>query len=159
MEQLLTIPDVPSGGANPWLALDQLAASAQQFAKKYKHRAEKKALGLPRRIGTPVSGPFRAGPHISRDKERHASPGLYHFARAADGNLVARVVAFPAAELPNLADSTTFLKELLDHIGCDLPARFGQYVAGSKGLAAPSATRGPRARPGRSVRRSRRISG
>lgn len=138
LEQMLSIPEIPSGGANPWLALDQLAASAQAFAKKYKHRAEKKALGLPRRIGSPVSGMFRAGPHV---KERHASPGLYHLARAADGNLVARAVAFPAAELPNLADSTTFLRELLDHIGGDLPGRFGQYVAGSKGPAAPAATR------------------
>jgi len=136
LEQLLTAPDMPSGGANPWLALDQLAASAQDFAKRYKHQVPKKALGLPRRVGAPTSGQFRPGPHV---KDRHASPALYHFARAVDGSLVARAVAFPAAELPNFADSAKLLSELLDHLRADLPPRFQQHVAGK---GAPAATRG-----------------
>jgi len=134
LELMLARPDITSGGANPWLALDQLAASAQAFAKKYKHQLPKKALGLPRKIGAPTSGQFRPGPHV---KDRHSAPALYHFTRDTLGTLAARAVAFPAIELPNLADCTTLLNELLDHIRADLPARFGQYVAGSKGLIAP----------------------
>jgi CRISPR-associated protein Cmr6 len=128
LEQMLDPLEVPTGGTNYWLALDQLAAAAQQFAKKYKHQLEKKALGLPRRIGPPTSGSFRAGPHAQKD--RHASPVLYHFSRSTDGKLLARVVAFPAAELPNLATSRIFLQELLNDLRSGLSERFQTHVAG-----------------------------
>ena len=54
LEQILEPLEVPAGGANYWLALDQLAASAQQFVQGKKHQQEKKGLGLPRRIGARV---------------------------------------------------------------------------------------------------------
>lgn len=41
-----------------WSVLDQVGFAYQAFAKKYKHKLEKKALGLPRRIGPPVQGSF-----------------------------------------------------------------------------------------------------
>ena len=137
LEQMLGPVEENTGGVNHWLALDQLAAAAQQFAKRYKHRLEKKALGLPRKIGTPASGAFRPGPHVG---DRHAAPVLYHLARAADGKLVARVVAFPAAELPNLADSRKLLTELLNELRETLPNRFRQHVAG-KATAPTGSTR------------------
>jgi CRISPR-associated protein Cmr6 len=135
--QMLPVIEVKTEGANYWLALDALAASAQQFAKKYKHNVTKKALGLPRRVGAPTTGRFVQGAHV---KERHASPVLYHFDRGADGKLVARAVAFPARELPNLADSRKLLGELLAHLGGDLPGRFAADV---KGTPPPNAPRVP----------------
>jgi CRISPR-associated protein Cmr6 len=126
LEQLLGPLEVPAGGANWWLALDQLAASAQAFAKNWAHRREKKALGLPRDLKKGENGPFNPGRHV---KNRHASPVLYHFDKVG-GNLVARVVAFPAVELPNLPDSTKLLQELLGHLGGDLGSRFADHVKG-----------------------------
>lgn len=153
LEQLLGPLEVPTGGANGWLALDQLAAAAQQFAKRYKHRLEKKALGLPRKIGAPVSGTFRAGRHV---KDRHASPVLYHFDRV-NGLLVARVTAFPAAELPNVADSAKLLKELLAELGPGLGGRFDDHVKGKPAPGAPpgvpaTATAGPQLKVGQRVK-------
>jgi CRISPR-associated protein Cmr6 len=127
LEQLLGPLEISTEGQNWWLALDQLAAGAQTFAKQYKRKLEKKALGLPRRVGTPAAGQFKPGNHV---KDRHASPVLYHFARI-DGNLVARIVAFPAAELPNLADSRKLLQGLLDHLKNDLDGRFAKFVKGT----------------------------
>lgn len=154
VEQLLPPLELPTGGANYWLVLDQLAAAAQLFAQRYKHDLTKKALGLPRRIGPPTSGAFRPGWHVH---DRHASPVLYHVGRGGDGKLVARVAAFPAAELPDLATSRDLLTKLLDHLRGDLPGRFQTHVAGKPPPAGPRAavpaatTVGPQLRPGMRV--------
>jgi len=121
LEQLLGPIDVPTGWGNHWVALDQLASAAQDFAKKYKHQMEKKALGLPRNVGRPTTGTFRPGRHVNA---RHASPIWYHFTRDAGGQLIARIVAFPAKELPTIAESRKLLLELLDHLKSALPVRF-----------------------------------
>lgn len=151
--QMLPLVELPTAGANHWLALDALAASAQQFAKKYKHNVAKKALGLPRRVGAPTTGRFVPGAHV---KDRHAAPVLYHFDRAADGKLVARAVAFPACELPNLTDSRKLLGELLDHLRNDLPGRFATHVKGTPPpgapRGAPPATAGPQLKQGTRVK-------
>ena len=147
LELLLGPLEVPTGGVNWWLALDQLAAAAQQFAKRYKHRMEKKALGLPRRVGMPTSGTFNPGRHAKKD--RHASPVLYHFDKVG-GNLVARVVAFPAVELPNLADSRKLLQELLTELGGGLGGRFAEHVTGKPPPAGGRPRRVPQRRPRRS---------
>jgi CRISPR-associated protein Cmr6 len=154
LEQLVTLEDIPTGGTNWWLALDQLAAAAQGFAKGYKHQLKKKALGLPRRVGAPTSGEFRPGWHVH---DRHSSPVLYHLGRGADGKLVARVAAFPAAELPDLATSRAFLSELLEYLRADLPGRFKDHVAGKAAPAGPRVSApapvavGPQLRPGARV--------
>jgi len=138
LEQLLGPVEVPTGGTNWWLALDQLAAAAQQFAKRYKHRVEKKALGLPRRVDAPPGSRFVTGRHIQKgQKERHASPVLYHLDRV-NGLLIARVVAFPAAELPNLADSRKLLQELLDELRGGLAGWFDEHVKGKPPAGSPS---------------------
>jgi CRISPR-associated protein Cmr6 len=136
LRQMLEPVEVPTGGTNYWLALDQLAAAAQHFAKRYKHRLEKKALGLPRRVGAPTNGTFRAGRRV---KDRHASPVMYHFDRV-DGHLVARVVAFPAAELPDLTDSRKLLQELLDELRDGLGGRFDEHVKGKPPPSGPVAS-------------------
>ncbi len=130
--QMLGPLEVPTGGANWWLALDQLAAAAQSFAKKYKHQAKKKALGLPRRVN-PSHG-FSTGKDV---KDRHASPVLYHFDRVG-GLLVARVVAFPAARLPNVTDSTMLLQELLNDLKGGLGACFDEHVKGKPAPGVPA---------------------
>lgn len=120
IEDMLPWTDLPVGWSNYWLALDQVGDAAQRFAQRYKHRREKKALGLPRKIGHPASGDFRQGRYVD---DRHTSPVHYHFARE-DGVLVLRVAAFPAKYLPDLPTSRRFLGELLEHLREELPRRF-----------------------------------
>lgn len=102
-----------------WCVLDQVGFAYQVFAKKYKHDCKKKALGLPRRIGSPVKGQFNPKPPV---KDRHASPVHIHVARAGN-SWVVRCVAFPAAYLPDLMPSCTFLGEFLKGFRDDLERR------------------------------------
>jgi CRISPR-associated protein Cmr6 len=132
LEMMLGPEEIATPWQNWWLALDQVGFSAQAFAQGHKHRREKQALGLPRKIGQPVQGNFRPGPHV---EDRHASPVWYHLGRGASG-LVLRVVAFPASELPSLPVSRDFLLRLLDHLRNDLPARVALHAAA--GRAAPA---------------------
>lgn len=127
-EQALPFKEISSGLKNPWLILDTVAASAQVFAQSYKHRREKKALGLPRRIGNPASGNFSPGAPVG---ERHSSPVTYHLSLVNDSYTVG-VTAFPASRLPNMAQSRKLLDELLTHLQSDLPARFAA-VKGADG--------------------------
>ncbi len=113
LEDLLGTLEISLSTKNYWEALDQLGFAVQDFAKKYRHRAEKKALGLPRRIGAPQTGSFEPKPPV---RDRHAAPILYHLARNTDSSFLVRVAAFPAARLPNLEQSRAMLKELLDHL-------------------------------------------
>src|SRR5262249_44489850 len=110
--------------SNYWLALDQVGDAVQRFAQQRKHQVEKKGLGLPRNIPNP-RGTFQKGKHVN---DRHASPVHFHFGRDSQG-LVMRVLAFPAAELPDLGASTLLLNDLLAHLKESLPARFHQYAA------------------------------
>jgi len=104
---------------DPWCALDQLGLAYQEFAKQYKHREEKRSLGLPRK------GISRS----PKNPERHASPFHFHFARQADGCLTLRMVAFADPWLPqtfttpyspNHASSHKFLVELVNHMNSNM---------------------------------------
>ncbi len=120
LEQMLPLLEQPVNWKDPWFALDQVGYSAQDFAKRYKHRREKMALGLPREIGYPQSGTFHpATPVVNR----HAAPVHYHLGKSSDGKLVVRVVAFPAGKLPNLAQSRAMLEKLLAYLAEDLVRR------------------------------------
>jgi CRISPR-associated protein Cmr6 len=101
--------------------LDQIGFAYQTFAKKYKHQREKMALGLPRRIGQPVQGQFNPTPPVTANS-RHSSPVHIHV-EGKPSNWTVRVTAFPAAHLPDLATSQTFLKEFLRDLGDDLRRR------------------------------------
>jgi hypothetical protein len=114
--------------------LDQIGFAYQTFAKKYKHRLEKKMLGLPHRVGPPVSGTFSpTGPMKKRldearrerreDSVRHASPIHIHVGRAHDGRYLVSALAFPAAYLPNVNASRAFLQEFLEFFEGDLQRR------------------------------------
>jgi CRISPR-associated protein Cmr6 len=124
--QMLCFPEVPTYWNDPWFALDQLGASAQQFAQGYKHHAGKKALGLPRNVRPPVIGTFQPGQPVAKTG-RHASPVFYHLTQDKEGKLVIRVSAFPACELPNLEESTQMLTALLEHLHRDLRPRIEEH--------------------------------
>lgn len=114
---MLPLPEVSTPWKDPWFALDQLGFAMQAFAKKYSHDSSKKALGLPRKVGTPSKGRF------DTNFTRFASPVHYHLAGGEDGCLRVRVTAFPAPKLPNLKESGRFLGELLEHLQNDLKRR------------------------------------
>lgn len=142
--------NVPFDWPNVWHVLDQVGFAYQAFAKKYRHRLEKKALGLPRRVGSPVSGRFSPTGPLRRllddarrerreDNVRHASPIHIHIARSGN-QFVVRTLAFPAPFLPDMATSLALLREFLDFFQEDLrrraalppPASIGGQATGVK---------------------------
>ncbi|MCS7016842.1 MAG: hypothetical protein NZM42_12080, partial [Gemmatales bacterium] len=115
IEVAFTWPDI-------WLVLDQIGFACQAFAKRYAHNLEKRALGLPRRIGRPgqpTHGTFNPKPPV---KDRHASPVCIHVAKQGDKYII-RVVAFPAPYLPDLSQSTKFLGEFMKYVEAELKKR------------------------------------
>ena len=94
---------------DPWRVLDHAGTLLQTFTKGLSPKEDRRALGLPRRLGksgTPLNGP---------KKDRHASPAHFHVARSGNG-FVLRLAAFPAAKLPDLEKSKAVLKNLIDHV-------------------------------------------
>ena len=111
----LMTKSVPTPWRNPWTALDQVGYVFQSFAKSGLPDRERLALGLPRRVGGhPLSGP---------KGDRHASPAHWSFSRRSDGTLTVRVIAFPAARLPDEGTSRKVLSRLLRHAEQDLAQR------------------------------------
>lgn len=121
LQQMLGPVEVVFSWPDIWQVLDQVGFAYQAFAKKYKHKREKMALGLPRRIGNPTQGTFNPTSPVTTNS-RHSSLVHIHIARA-DGGWLVRAVAFPAAHLPNLNTSTEFLEEFLKDFGGDLQRR------------------------------------
>jgi len=121
LRQMLDRVEVVFSWPDVWQVLDQVGFAYQAFAKEYKHKREKMALGLPRRIGQPVQGAFNPTPPVTPNG-RHSSPVHIHIARN-DGGWLVRVVAFPAAHLPNLATSRAFLTGFLKDLYADLRRR------------------------------------
>lgn len=110
--------EIPTEWKNYWFVLDRIGAAAQEFAKNYKHNVEKKALGLPRKIGPPPRGSFTPGRHVQQT-DRHASPIIYHVLRKTDGAYSIRMVAFPSPELPEdptRKKSREFLQKVCQNI-------------------------------------------
>jgi len=139
---------------NVWSVLDQVGFAFQVFAKKYAHRMEKMALGLPRRIGPGKSGRFQPTGamlevfHSQNANLRHASPVHIHVSRSESGMIV-RALAIPSPCLPDLPTSRAFLHEFLDCFRAEL-ARRSALVEVSRGadLLRP-ADRGQSPRPQR----------
>jgi CRISPR-associated protein Cmr6 len=123
---------------DPWFILDQLGYAAQSFAKQFKHNAEKKALGLPRKIHGPRDD--RPMPHQDARKwkparaltcvkgSRHASPTHFHLFREVDGSLTVHIVAFPSAVLPDFNTSKRFLKAYIDHLEKDIKSFHEKFL-------------------------------
>ena len=88
---------------DPWYALDQIGTALQSFAKNKKLKvSDRIPLGLPRRK-------LKA-----RKGERHASPALWSLTTRQDGQLTVRLIAFPAAYLPDKQTSTATLQQFID---------------------------------------------
>lgn len=112
---------------NVWDVLDQIGFALQAFAKQYAHQREKKALGLPRKIGRAAHdgrGDFRpTGPVAQAGANpRHTSPLHVHVA-ASGGGYIVRLLALPAAHLPDLATSRAFLQKFRDSFAVDMTRR------------------------------------
>ncbi len=131
LAQKLGPVEVKFSWPNIWDVLDQVGFACQVFAKKYKHKPEKKALGLPRRIGPPVEGSFNPRPPV---KDRHASPVHIHLAPRKDGEQgwTVRIVALPSAYLPNLETSQEFLQEFLQEVESELKRRANLEAPGGQ---------------------------
>jgi CRISPR-associated protein Cmr6 len=135
-----------------WSVLDQIGFAFQTFAKKYKHKRQKLALGLPRRIGNPAQGTFQPTLPVTTNG-RHTSPVRIHVERTSGGYAV-RAIAFPAAKLPNLTVSRTFLNEFLKDFGADMQRR----AALSPPSSPPSAGGGGRQMPQRTTQRQQPVT-
>jgi len=121
LHQMLGPVEVAFSWPDVWQVMDQVGFAYQAFAKKYKHKREKMALGLPRRTDPRARGTFDPTPPVTTNG-RHSSPVHIHIARR-DGDWIVRCVAFPAAHLPDLNTSTRFLKEFLRDFDNDLRRR------------------------------------
>ena len=142
-KHVLQVADVETPWTNYWLALDRVGNAAQQFAQSKKHQLEKKALGLPRNVGRPVSGTFQAGPTANRTN-RHASPIHYHLTRDATGCYRVRIIAFPSPQLPNLADSRQFLHNAIASIRTNVEGEIESHrTAGIVAAVLPKITPAP----------------
>lgn len=104
---------------NVWFVMHELGESLQEYMQAHKHELEKKALGLPRPMKPPLNGEFPVEAGI----ERHASPYHLHIDRTASGQFSIRMLAFPAARLPNLAQSQKVLQELAQALQTALAER------------------------------------
>ncbi len=93
---------------NVWFVMHQLGESLQEYMQAHKHELEKKALGLPRQMKPPLNGAFSVDAEI----ERHSSPYYLHLERQDSGQFRIRMLALPAARLPNLAQSQKILQDL-----------------------------------------------
>jgi CRISPR-associated protein Cmr6 len=114
---------------NVWYALDHLGYSYQSFAQSRKHSLEKKALGLPRRIGSPHKDRFNPTGFMRDlgESARHPSPFFFHLERNTNQTYSIRVAAFPSRYLPKLDTSRKILQELLEHLDKDLHERASRY--------------------------------
>ena len=144
LEDALTMDDVATRWEDPWYALDRTGMALQLFTKGLD--SEKRiALGLPRRVGTGRNAQsLRAG-----QIDRHASPALWSLATRGDGTLLIRLIAFPAARLPEKAASKTILQNLIGFARQQLEQQAGRSPrpSGRGGGRGPSSTGRPATSP------------
>lgn len=144
-DHMLAPLEIETPWRDPWFALDQLGYAAQSFAQKYKHKEEKTALGLPRKIHRQTPK-WLGADHQKRDEKtppdkfRNAAPVHYHLARSSGGALTIRIAAFPSPYLPNHEASRRILGELLDHLRADLGARVERFGNKGQRLSKPPTT-------------------
>lgn len=151
LEEMLPPLEVETPWKDRWFAMDQLGFAAQAFAREKKHRDDKAALGLPRKIHGPRREPMR---HQDRDshkppktlsakgRPRHAAPVHYHLSPGADDTLTVRMTAFSSPVLPDLDTSRKVLGDLRARLQAELTERVrthaGRGTRTPKQVAAPS---------------------
>ncbi len=119
---------------DPWYALDQTGMVLQLFTKRL-DTDSRLALGLPRSVG-------RDKQSLRAEKvDRHASPALWSLATRRDGLLTVRLIAFPAARLPEKSESKAVLQKLIDFAIQELNQRANQSQStGGRGGYRPPAS-------------------
>ena len=122
-----------------WFTLDQVGSVYQGFAKSLKGDDDRMALGLPRKAGA------KDRERKLEDKmefDRHASPAIWSLSRQGNGAYTVRLVAFPAARLPNGEVSERVLRGLYAYAKEKLGRRvdsFAKLGQGGRRSAASSA--------------------
>jgi CRISPR-associated protein Cmr6 len=130
--------DVELPSVDAWQVMDHIGFAYQAVAQQFKHNREKVALGLPRKIHGPKDGQWlrsnRPGDRRKPQNARYASPVCIHVEPTEGGHRV-RAIAFPAAFLPNLEESSAFLKEFLTRFEAELqrPLHASTGAAGESG--------------------------
>jgi CRISPR-associated protein Cmr6 len=131
LQQMLGPVEVSFSWPNVWSVLDQVGFAYESAAHQRAHNAGKLALGLPRQIHRPRNQPLphqNSATHQPPQRlrgpkgDRHSSPVHIHV-EGKSGNWTVRVIAFPAAHLPDLATSRKFLEGFLKDFGDDLRRR------------------------------------
>ncbi|MBF0290829.1 MAG: type III-B CRISPR module RAMP protein Cmr6 [Nitrospinae bacterium] len=139
---MLTPVEVKTIWKNYWGVLDQLGAAYMGFSQANgktghgKHCPSKIAMGLPRQIHGPRNNPlshqdaktWQQPEQLQGPKgDRHTSPVHFHLAKADDGTLIIRIVAFPSKYLPDMKRSKDFLGRFLMHLKDDLTKRANEH--------------------------------
>jgi CRISPR-associated protein Cmr6 len=158
LQQILTPVKVSFSWPDIWTVLDQVGFAYEAAAHQRAHSPRKVALGLPRQIHGPRNQPLphqNAATHQRPQRlrgpmgNRHSSPVHIHV-EGKPGNWTVRAIALPAAHLPDLNTSRTFLEEFLKDFGNDLGRRASlRPPSGPSGGA--SSPRPPAAQTGSAV--------
>ncbi len=161
LEEMIPV-EKQTSWTDAWYALDQVGAIYQRLVKSFAGRSdrpagggvrpdERRALGLPRRVGRRQSPPahWKFPRHV---RDRHTSPVHWSLSREGDGGFLVRFTAFPAASLPNTSESRRVLQEAAERAGKDLATS----AAGRPGPAAGPAAGPGGSGPGGGPRRRRR---
>lgn len=118
-----------------WLVLDQVGFAYQTYAQGKKHNLEKRALGMPRKIGRPTTGNFNpkdgefgkiyqeAKRQNQEGNLRFASPIHFHISKSDGEGYTVRLLAFPSEYLPSLQESRSLLSDAVVKIYEDLKRR------------------------------------
>ncbi|MCA9674729.1 MAG: type III-B CRISPR module RAMP protein Cmr6 [Myxococcales bacterium] len=146
LDTVIELGPIATPWTDVWYALDAIGTAAQAFAKTYKHRREKLALGLPRSIHRRPQDERLSVTQGRERIERHASPIHYRIDRAADGALVVRATMFPSPILPDLTRSVAMLTELRESLQRTLTAAIAGWRPpppgrGDRGAAASGTAR------------------
>ena len=108
LEHRIQTKDIATGWSDPWFALDKVGAVYQGFIKDRCRKEERVAFGLPRR----------------GQKGRYASPVHWSLDRRSNGELLVRLIAFPAPDL--LRASKSVLQRLRSHVQVELQSEVRQ---------------------------------
>jgi CRISPR-associated protein Cmr6 len=99
--------------------LNEVGYSLSMFGAMHAHNAEKKTLGLPRKVDTKEPRRFVVDRAVG---DRHASPWHLKISTSTEG-LEVRYIAFPSPWLGGPALSKEWLNKLGDHLMADLKRR------------------------------------
>lgn len=115
---------------DPWVVLDAIGEGMRKAATDYRHRPEKGAMGLPRKIHGPLEDELlrhqtwktHKNPVVllsegsKREAKRFASPLFLHLSPGKHGGLVIRGTGFPSDYVRDIQVSQTVLEHYLAKI-------------------------------------------